>query len=84
MSEVPIFKKWEEYREKVMHPASPAGQRRECRRAFFAGASALLGLLLQEVDDMNSDVLTPATIEMLKDIAAELQSFRVMVQMNID
>jgi hypothetical protein len=66
---------WRNYRIQVMALDAPAIQARECRRAYYAGASALLGLLLEGVGEDPDEPATLDEIALMEAIHQELQQF---------
>lgn len=69
---------WREYRTKVIPLEAPAIQAQESRRAFYAGAQALLGLLLNVMEPGTE--LTAADLKVMDEIAAELTAFSQAVR----
>lgn len=45
-----IHEKWDSYRREVLPSTAPQVQIVECRRAFYAGAAALLSLQLHDLE----------------------------------
>lgn len=62
--------RWDDYRKKVIPPQASNTQITECRRAFYAGAEALLSLF--KTIDPSQEVGQ----RKLDDITEELQKFR--------
>lgn len=59
---------WLQYEHRVLAPGAPPVQRIETRRAFYAGAHALLGALLTNVSDEEEMTITDeALIPSLQD-----------------
>lgn len=50
-----IFDQWRSYERDIVPAAASAVQREECRRAFYAGAAALFGLVMAAVEPKNED-----------------------------
>jgi hypothetical protein len=71
----PISAAWRDYALKVLPPDVPKVQVVECKRAFFAGARALLGI---QVSDMPSD--ENGACELMDKINDELLEFNKRVQ----
>lgn len=70
---------WNQFRTQVMHPAAPADQVREMRRAFYAGVECTLNRLGQEMTP--GDSLDDPTDELvIKEVQAELQQFAADVK----
>lgn len=69
---------WREYRTKVIPLEAPAIQAQESRRAFYAGAQALLGLLLNVMAPGTEP--TTADLKVMDEIAAELTAFSQAVR----
>ena len=66
---------WRELRTKVIPLDAPAIQARECRRAFYAGASAILAILFAGVGTDPGEPATAAELTMMDDLKAELEQF---------
>lgn len=45
-----VFAAWQSYARDVVPAGAPAVQREECRRAFYAGAGAMLSLVFDAVE----------------------------------
>jgi hypothetical protein len=71
--ERPINRAWRAYAERVIPLAASDVQRRECRRAFFAGANALFGHLMTMFDP--GEEATDADLARMAAIDAELKQF---------
>lgn len=63
---------WEEYDRRVIPLNAPPTQRREMRRAFYAGAVALFSLVQALGDE---DISEEAGAKALEALQAELESF---------
>jgi len=61
---------WASYRRDVMPACAGPVQIEECRRAFFAGAAALLCTL--DAGLTSGEHATPADVQVLLDVQAEL------------
>ncbi len=64
---------WREYRVKVIPVTAPAAQATECRRAFYAGANALLGAIMTMLDPGTEP--TEREVLAMDEINAELHAF---------
>lgn len=64
---------WQDYVAKVMSPDAPPIQRQESRRAFYAGARALLDGLLAGID-IGTEPTVP-DLTMMDQAVAELEAF---------
>jgi hypothetical protein len=64
---------WQDYVKKVMPPHPSALQMQETRRAFYAGASALLFTMMRIMD--RDDEPTPADLAKMEAIDDELHQF---------
>lgn len=64
---------WREYRTRVIPLEAPPIQATECRRAFYAGAQALLGILLAVMEPGTEP--TTADLRTMDEIADELTAF---------
>jgi hypothetical protein len=71
----PITERWESFRVLVMHPEAPPGQVREMRRAFFAGAEALLTLQMRDFENTPDAEPTEADMQLMDDIHADIVAF---------
>jgi hypothetical protein len=69
-----VQKLWQSYRDEVMEPGCPPIQYQECRRAFFAGAAGLFGMLTGSVSAGNDVEIGDVTL--MEDITAELDAFK--------
>lgn len=69
-----IGAKWRDYRTKVIPLEAPDIQARECRRAFYAGARALLGIMIAKLEGGIEP--TEADLRMMAEIHAELERFK--------
>ena len=62
----PIERECDDYMLRVMPATASQTQRVETRRAFFAGAQTLFGLLVNGLQDTgNPDDVTPADLELM-------------------
>lgn len=66
---------WNSYRVRVVPANAPEIQVQECRRAFYAGATALLGEMLSIPDGLTEE----QEMEELMKIRQELSSFADLV-----
>ena len=66
---------WRELRTKVIPLDAPAIQARECRRAFYAGANALLAIILGGVGSDPEEEATPKELVMMDELQEELEQF---------
>jgi hypothetical protein len=69
---------WLSYREQVISPDSPPIQFTECRRAFYAGAKALM-VAMSAVLEPGQDV-TDDDVQTMESIDQELYRFAEMVK----
>jgi hypothetical protein len=67
---------WIGYDKLVLSPDASQLQRDECRLAFFAGAQHLFGSIMQILEPDAEP--TPADLERMSQIHAELEGFLVM------
>lgn len=67
-----IEKGWRSYRDQVVPNGAPPVQLQETRRAFFAGAKALLSVLTNDVTPLSDD----AGVQVLEAIDKEFNEFR--------
>lgn len=68
-----VGEQWSSYLENVMPPNAGPTQITETRRAFYAGAQGLLGLLMNVLEP-GTDA-TEADLKTMDEIAAELAEF---------
>jgi len=50
-----VFEEWKSYERDVVPPDAPAVQREECRRAFYAGAFAMFGLVITATEPRSEE-----------------------------
>lgn len=50
-----VFAAWQSYAREVVPAEASTVQREECRRAFYAGAAAMLSLVFEAVDPHDED-----------------------------
>ena len=67
---------WIVYDKLVLSPNAPQIQRDECRMAFFSGAQHLFGSIMSIMEEDAEP--TPADLERMSQIQAELENFLVM------
>jgi hypothetical protein len=67
-----IKKAWESYVNEVLPAGAPAVQLQECRRAFYAGAKAMLRETLSLCDE---DISEDESIEVLDQLVHESAAF---------
>lgn len=63
---------WDSYQRQVVPTNAGTVQRMECRRAFYAGAEAVFGAILQ-LDP--GEEATAADLKMMGEVEAELTAF---------
>lgn len=63
---------WREYERTVLPKDAPAIQRLECRRAFFAGAASLYGVVMKNLSPGEDN--TEADMAMMLDVHNELMA----------
>jgi len=73
MKKEPIKAGWDSYRKTVMPQDAPDIQIRECRQAFYAGASILFQGLMTALDP--GEEPTDADLQRMADIQNELDAF---------
>lgn len=73
-----IGAEWRSYRTRVIPLTAPAIQATECRRAFYAGAQALLHVILAVLEPGLEP--TAADLRAMDEIAAELTAFSEQVR----
>lgn len=69
-----IKEAWESLESMILQNAGPV-QKKEMRRAFYAGAQAFLGILLNHLDDNNSDEVTEMDMSLMDSLHDELKQF---------
>ncbi len=68
-----LEEQWESYQRRVIPIGAPSVHRSECRRAFYAGAQALLtGLLSRFTADREP---TAEDMAVMESVSAELRQF---------
>ena len=72
-----IQEQWEQFESLVINPNAPDVQRSEMKRAFYAGAQALLNVEWAIADTSLSD---DAVVEMLEGCYQEIQMFADQVK----
>lgn len=65
---------WNNFRNHVMHPASPPDQVREMRRAFYAGVECALNRIGSEMSAGDS-LDDPSDEQVIREVNQELQQF---------
>jgi hypothetical protein len=70
-----ILSEWNNYVARVMPRNAPPVQTQETRRAFYAGASSLLAIILIGLDAGPDDEPTPGDMNMMNEIQQELREF---------
>lgn len=68
-----IQEKFDSYRREVIPQDAPLVQVVECRRSFYAGAQALMGIVMNGLSA--GPDCEPADERMMMDISSELQDF---------
>ena len=71
-----LHDQWASYENSVIPKSAPAIQTQECRRAFYAGAQAMMGMVA-EVG--NSGVSEDAGVALLESFKNELNDFLARV-----
>jgi len=65
---------WNEFVTIAMHPQAPEGQRREMRRAFYAGADAILIRIMQALGPDTGEP-TAEDLQVMTDLQEEFAEF---------
>jgi hypothetical protein len=73
MADTKIKAQWDSYVRAVMPPGVGRVQLQETRRAFYAGAQALMAIMVGGVSD--EDEMTPADESLMEGIHAEFEQF---------
>lgn len=68
-----LGERWRAYRTEVMDLNAPADQAQECRRAFYAGAQALIDVLLTRLAPGHEP--TVDDLRLMDNIQAEIVGF---------
>lgn len=63
---------WESFERSVLATAGPV-QRREMRRAFYAGAAGVIGLIMNQLEA--GDDATPGDLAMMDSVLDEINAF---------
>lgn len=50
-----VYQQWQSYERQIVPKGADAVQREECRRAFYAGAAAMFGLVMAATEPTNED-----------------------------
>jgi hypothetical protein len=74
-----ILEEWNSLANAIFTPATPQIQREETRKAFFAGASIMFHILTRNLSSGLDDV-TSADLEILDNVAAEIEAFGKTLQ----
>ncbi|MEY4761796.1 MAG: hypothetical protein RLZZ200_1652 [Pseudomonadota bacterium] len=69
---------WSQYAEHVLPKEAGAVQKTETRRAFYAGAVAVLARVMAQVSD--EDEVTDQDMQVMDDIMAELEEFKAELE----
>jgi hypothetical protein len=73
MKRMLMAEKWDSFARAVLPPNAPADQRREMRRAFYAGA---LGILFKVITALAPETEpTAADLAVMDDVHQELEDF---------
>lgn len=71
-----IQKEWEAFRDKVLPDGAPEVQLREMRRAFFAGAISLRGVMFKVLEDTGDpNEVTEGDLRVMEDINDEFERY---------
>lgn len=68
-----LKEQWNSYSRQVMPCNASAVQIQECRRAFYAGAQALMGVMTGGITDAPGE--TADEMQMMSDLHSELEEF---------
>jgi len=71
---------WETYRHLVMPPQAGPDQFLETRRAFYAGAKAMFGLISEISDPKTGPEATQSELERIHGLADELEEFNQRIR----
>lgn len=72
-----IAREFETYKAQVMHPEAGEVQIWECKRAFYAGASALYFKIMSDLSPGKK--VTESDMNLMSGISIELEEFRKSV-----
>jgi hypothetical protein len=75
-----IEKIWREFEQRCVPAAAAQVQRREMRRSFYAGASALFSLVMRELSP--GPDCEPADERLMDDLSREMRQFEQDVRQN--
>ena len=68
-----MAEQWDSYELRVIPPAAGGAQRVETRRAFYAGAQALMGIVMNSLSPESEP--TDEDVAVMEDLDAELREF---------
>lgn len=68
-----MAEQWDSFARQIIPPGAPAVQRQEMRRAFYAGAQAILYGILTNLAPEHDP--TPEDLQALENVAEELRAF---------
>jgi len=68
-----MAEQWDQFARQVLHPQAPAIQKQEMRRAFYAGAQAILFRVIQALAPESEP--TAEDLQVMQDLEDELQAF---------
>lgn len=73
-----MAEQWDQFARKVLPIDAPQDQRREMRRAFYAGAQAILFRVIQAFAPETEP--TDADLQLMQDVHDELQDFAKLIE----
>lgn len=73
-----MAEEWDKYARGVLPVGAPLVQKRETRRAFYAGAQSILFRVIQSFAPETKP--TPADLQIMEDLHEELQDFAAQVK----
>ena len=73
-----MAEQWDQFARQVLHPQAPAIQKQEMRRAFYAGAQAILFRVIQAFGPESEP--TAEDLQIMQDVHDELQEFGRLVK----
>jgi hypothetical protein len=71
-----ILKEWKQFADLIFDQRHGEIQREEMQKAFFAGASAMYYLLINNVSESNERTVEESDMQLMRDINEELMTFK--------
>lgn len=77
MKRLLMAEQWDQFSRSVLPPDAPQDQRREMRRAFYAGAQGVLFRVIEKFAPESEP--TEEDLQIMQDVHEELQEFAKLV-----